>query len=357
MPHTEPVPEYVIESTSNVSANVRDIEIGRSPNGQTRKILRAEIVENARDAENVVKVTIVHQRQSTSVGWQDIDGRLLSSLHAGETAKMSMNTDETRALLTHLNNLYGLGARGIRAGVHVLTIADEDMVIATDAGKSRLLRKIAESENLEELVRIDGELGSSVSEMFAISKLHKTREDILRRFVQMLNEEHSENEWKAFLKEHSWIFGVSNIEVIDESRLGIHHDTDIPFGTEGGFIDIAELKLPGEKFWKQASNGATYLYRSKYPVPEFIVSAAVEQVTGYIFEAEKNVNNTDFIRDHGGRVPLKPRGLVVVGRSNNWTEVEWTAYRLLNDRLHGVQVITYDILLERANRALKMLIS
>lgn len=351
------VHDYTVESTSNLSARVQDIPLGESPNGQTRKVVRAVIVENTRNADCTVKIAIVHQRRSQTTEWQDMEGVPLSQLHAGETAKMALNTDETKALLERLQDLYRIGARGVQRGVRVLTLANEDAVISTEEGKARLLRKIAQSENLESLARVDEEFGGSASELFAVGRLHKSRAKVLDEFEERLTQNHDENDWKRYLKQHSWIFGVSNIEVIQESRLGIHHDTDIPLEVEGGFMDIAELKRPDDQFWRTNPDGSLFLYRDKFPVQTQKVTEALAQVAGYIFEAEKNAADVDFIRDHGGRVPLKPRGILIIGRSVGWGEEEWRAHRLLNDKLHGIQVITYDQLLERAKRAQELLTS
>ena len=53
-------------------------------------------------------------------------------------------------------------------------------------------------------------------------------------------------------------------------------------------------------------------------------------------------------------MPLKSRGVVVHGRNDTWTKAHWYAFRLLNDELHGIQVITFDHLLERAKKSLDM---
>ncbi|MEK9206958.1 MAG: Shedu anti-phage system protein SduA domain-containing protein, partial [Patescibacteria group bacterium] len=57
----------------------------------------------------------------------------------------------------------------------------------------------------------------------------------------------------------------------------------------------------------------------------------------------------------GGIIPLKPKGLIVHGRNNIWDKSEWEAFRLLNDELHNIQIITFDILLERAKNVLKIM--
>ena len=63
----------------------------------------------------------------------------------------------------------------------------------------------------------------------------------------------------------------------------------------------------------------------------------------------------EYIKDHGGVIPLKPRGLVIHGRSDGWGVEEWESFRLLNDELHTVQVITFDHVLKQGKRMLAVM--
>jgi hypothetical protein len=56
------------------------------------------------------------------------------------------------------------------------------------------------------------------------------------------------------------------------------------------------------------------------------LQGAIAQTTKYILQAEKKVDSAEYIKDHGGIVPLKPRGLVIQGRSDDWTREEWNRF-------------------------------
>lgn len=105
----------------------------------------------------------------------------------------------------------------------------------------------------------------------------------------------------------------------------------------------------------QAKIGGNYKYRDKFLIPHPELQGALAQTTKYILQAEKKVNDTDYIKDHGGVIPLKPRGLIIHGRSLNWRAEEWESFRLLNDELHSVQVITFDHLFKQAERMLAVM--
>src|SRR3989344_4740959 len=120
-------------------------------------------------------------------------------------------------------------------------------------------------------------------------------------------------------------------------------------------MDIAEIKKPGLPFWTLSRNGGYYKYRGKFLVPNAELQGVLAQVTKYILQAEKKVNDVEYIKDHGGIVPLKPRGVVVHGRSNDWGIDDWGAFRLLNDELHTVQILTFDQLQKQAERMLAVM--
>jgi hypothetical protein len=345
-------PEYIMSSTSSISSKVADLCLSESESGLTRKVLRAEVVENPADKAKSVKFAIVHQRRGRGQEWADLGGRSLAQLKAGEAAKIQLDTRETFSLLEHLLNLYEIGKNGVRRGVTVLRLANEDEVIRTDTGRARLIGKLIDGEFGDEIWTHLANADPGLATRLSMAQIYQNRRLVLDEFEQSLDLDHSEGYWNKFLKKNKWIFGSSYIEIIDENRIDIHHYTDIPCIVEGGFMDIIELKKPSFPFWTLNTRGDDYLYRGKFLLPHSELQGAIAQLSHYILQAEKQVDSRDYIRDHQGAVPLKPRGVVVHGRSNSWTENHWVAFRLLNDELHNIQVITFDHLLERAKKSL-----
>jgi hypothetical protein len=47
---------------------------------------------------------------------------------------------------------------------------------------------------------------------------------------------------------------------------------------------------------------------------------------------------------------LKPRCTLVIGRSNTWNLEQFEAFRILNSMYHNINIITYDMLLNRAQK-------
>lgn len=345
---------YRIESTSNVSSVVEDIQISETPMGLARKVLRAEVIKNLKNSENAVKVCIVHQKRSTAADdWEDVDGPTLAQTKPLIPSKLQLDSTETRALFDHLADLYEIGKDGIPRGKVAIQLADADEVIRTDASRAEIIKKLLESNHGEEVWKLLLQLEPDLAQKLAAALIYDQRKQAVETFEQEIDQEHVEDYWRKFLKENSWMFGGSNVAVLDEARIDIKSIADIPFRVDGGFMDIVELKRPDTPFWVSTKDGEYWLYRKKYLVPDHELQGAIAQTSDYIHQAEKHVSDTDFLKTHGVK-PLKPRGLVVHGRSHTWDEDEWAAFRLLNDNLHGIQVMTFDHLLAQARRVVDL---
>jgi hypothetical protein len=345
---------YKLKSTSNVTSEVEDIQISESPQGLARKVLRAIVIKNVQHSENVVKACIVHQkRRSVNDDWDDLDGPTLAQTTPLTPSKLQLDSAETHAMFDHLADLYEIGKDGAPRGRAVIQLAEADEVIQTDASRAEIIRKLLESNHGEEVWELLLKLEPDLAQKLAAALLYDQRKQAVEAFEQEIDQMHVEDYWKQFLKKNSWMFGGSNVAVIDEARIDIKTIADIPFEVEGGFMDVVELKRPDSAFWADKKGGEHWRYRGKYLVPHAELRGAIAQTSDYILQAEKHVSNTDFLKTHGVN-PLKPRGLVVHGRSHTWGDEEWSAFRLLNDNLHGIQVMTFDHLLAQARRAVDL---
>lgn len=347
--------EYRLTGTSVSSATVEDIELSVSDSGITRKVLRAKVVRNARDANNPVEVAIVHQRRARAGDpWEDLGGPGLGALKAGEASKMQLDTDQTRALFEHLKNLYDVGTDGIRPGKVVLAVADEEEVLRADSGRARIIKKLLEADFGAEVWEALVEESPDLATKLSLARVYGLRREVVDEFEASLGQELGEEFWQKLLERNRWIFGNSYIGRVGERRIDIRSTLDHPLIAEDGCLDIVEIKKPELPFWAVTRKGEEFLYRDKYLIPHHELAGAIAQAQNYIFEVEREVDSRSWADAHDGVVPVKPRCLVVHGRSAGWGEDEIRALRLLNDSLHGVSVITFDHLLARARQTLEV---
>jgi hypothetical protein len=85
------------------------------------------------------------------------------------------------------------------------------------------------------------------------------------------------------------------------------------------------------------------------------VSKAIGQCHRYLDVLHEVAANG--LRDHPEIVAYHPRALIVIGRSQGWSEAKLRALHGLNRRLSGVMIMTYDHLLAQGERLLDILTS
>jgi len=112
-----------------------------------------------------------------------------------------------------------------------------------------------------------------------------------------------------------------------------------------GFLDIIEIKRPegGMTFWAKTIDHGNY-------VPSTDLIKAVTQASSYIFDVEREANSIKFLERVDGVKTIKPRCILIFGRSNDWNDKQIEAFRILNSGYHNLTIMTYDHVLERAKR-------
>lgn len=345
--------EYTLKATSSSSAEVEEIDLGISDGAVTRRVLRATIIRNPHSANKSIRATIVHQRRANEAsGWEDLDAQPLTALKAREAAKLDLDSDQTMTLFEHLGTLYGIGSEGIKPGRIVTAFAGVDSIISTQPGRAEILRKLLDEGRGQELWdAIDANL-PNLSESLAKAKMVKEREKVIAEMETSIALTMGEEYWQQLLKNNRWVFGSCYIATVGERRINIKSTVDHPLVCADGCLEIIELKKPELYFWKRTNAGALYLYRNKYRLPAAELEGAIAQATNYIHEAEVYSESERWIAQHDGIRPFKPKAIVVFGRSKDWDRDDQLAFRLLNDRLQGVSVMTFDHLIARAKQAL-----
>jgi hypothetical protein len=178
---------------------------------------------------------------------------------------------------------------------------------------------------------------------------YKKRLVALYDFKSMLESDLKENEWQKWFKDNSWILGSEFIKIIDERDIDTENISDYLMQAYDGFLDIVEIKRPGGglKFWSDSKDHNNY-------VPSQDLVKAISQVNKYIFEIEREANSVKFLERVGYVKSIKPRSMIIFGRSNNWNEEQKIDYRILNSSYCNLSILTYDHVLERAKRILNI---
>jgi hypothetical protein len=112
-----------------------------------------------------------------------------------------------------------------------------------------------------------------------------------------------------------------------------------------GFLDVVEIKRPDGnlQFWAGTTDHGNL-------VPAIDLIKAITQASRYIFEIEREADSVKFLDRVDQVRTIKPRGILIFGRSDEWGNDEREAYRILNSNYLNLSVMTYDHVLERAKR-------
>ncbi|MFW6027146.1 MAG: Shedu anti-phage system protein SduA domain-containing protein [Candidatus Woesearchaeota archaeon] len=108
---------------------------------------------------------------------------------------------------------------------------------------------------------------------------------------------------------------------------------------------MIEIKRPDGKlkFWNKTKDHGNYIHTSN------LVKAIMQSIK-YIYEVERKANDLKFHNRVDNVKIIKPRCALIFGRSNDWNNDHKEAYRILNFSFHNLTILTYDYVLERAER-------
>lgn len=167
----------------------------------------------------------------------------------------------------------------------------------------------------------------------------------IKYFEKMLSGDLKEDPWQKWFEKHSWVLGSEFVGVIDEKHIDTKNISDFLMQAYDGFLDIVEIKRPkgGLKFWAETLDHGNH-------VPSSDLVKAITQASKYVFEVEREANSAKFLEKVKGVRVVKPRAVLIFGRSCNWSESHKEAYRILNSAYSNLTILTYDHVLERAKR-------
>jgi hypothetical protein len=169
----------------------------------------------------------------------------------------------------------------------------------------------------------------------------------LEDFERMLGEDLTESSWQKWFKENHWVLGTEFVKILDERSIDTAHVSDYLMQAYDGFVDVVEIKRPGGglTFWANSQD-----HGNDIPSPD--LTKAITQANRYVYELEREANSVKFLERIEYVKTVKPRCVLVFGRSADWTSSQNEAYRIVNSSYHNLAIMTYDHVLARAKRIL-----
>lgn len=251
-------------------------------------------------------------------------------------SELTLTDEELKNLIVFLQTNYEPFKQGVKAFIPLdkpfeKSNADQIKALFSLPDKSNLVNFIVSNEIIAE----DLELGlQNAKRMLAIQD-----------FEKMLNNDLVENAWQHWFEKNTWVLGSDFIRVLDERSIDTQNISDFLMEAYDGFLDIVEIKRPegGMKFWTPSQDHGNY-------IPSTDLIKAITQASSYIYEVEREANSVKFLERVNGVKTVKPRCVLIFGRSNEWNDKQIESYRILNSGYHNISIMTYDHVLERAKR-------
>lgn len=265
-----------------------------------------------------------------------IDGFIEEPETKNPKSELTLDNDEFKGLLEFISANYEPFKQGVRKFIPLDEKFDKERVdhiraIFDNPDKQAVLTFIAKNKILP------SDLISSLQ--------HQLRVKAVREYEDMLSGNLVEHDWQKWFSVNDWVLGSEFVKILDERQIDTENIADYLMQAYDGFLDIIEIKRPSEnlRFWASSED-------HNNPVPSSELIKAITQASTYIYEVEREANSVKFLERTGGVKTIKPRSILIFGRSNNWTVAKQGAYRILNSSYHNLTILTYDHVLERAKR-------
>jgi len=251
-------------------------------------------------------------------------------------SELTLDTEEFAALMKFIQEHYAPFKQGVKAFIPLDKPYEKET-----AQQIRALFSIPDKENLLKFI-LSNEV---IPDELALALEHAKKLSAIKEFEKLLSEGKAEHEWQKWFISNSWILGSEFVRIIDERRIDVQNISDFLMEAYDGFLDIVEIKKPGGQleFWSKTIDHGNY-------VPSSDLTKAITQASKYIYEVEREANSVKFLKRVGNIRTVKPRCVLIFGRSKNWNDEQIEAYRIMNSGYHNLTIMTYDHVIERAKR-------
>ena len=257
---------------------------------------------------------------------------------ANPKSELTLDNEEFQQLLKFLGDNYEPFKKSVREYIPL----DETF----GREKIGLLRALFNNPDKNELLSFIATNDILPADILAALQI-QARGRAVQEFDDMLRRNLVEYQWQEWFRQNAWVLGSEFVRVLDEREIDPRHIGDYLMQAYDGFLDIVEIKRPdGEmKFWADKQDHGNW-------VPATDLVKAISQSTRYIYEVEREANSVKFLERVGNVKTIKPRCVLIFGRSHEWSGQQKEAYRILNASYHNLMILTYDHVLDRAKRIL-----
>lgn len=301
-----------------------------------------------------VRGKLVKYRKTRSGEWQDLKQKDFEnhSLKPSQKVTIDLSTEATAQFLHGLKALEIISKQGIQSGETDYVVSEVSKTfILNDANKAPLLKQILEKGFSEEFWDLLSGNEPDLADRLARGRIQQARAETISILVERLTKDYAEtsgeDSWQKWIFENHWLFGANYQKPIEKQKVNLPGSMpDYLFPSIDGFIDLLEIKLPKHDVIKtDPSHRGSFVWTPH-------TNKAIGQVAFYLSEINRlqlEIEKLIFETENRRISMLKPRAYILIGNSKSWSELEHKGLRRLNDTLHGIEVLTYQELVQRGN--------
>jgi hypothetical protein len=252
----------------------------------------------------------------------------------GPKSELTLDDAEFKNLVQFLAENYEPFRQGIKQYIPIET-SDERLIVA--------VRRFLKDKDAQSVVELIHEHNLLPEELMIALNL-RARLAAIVELESMIGSGLLEHSWQNWFKANDWVLGTDFVEVLDDRVIDTRNIADYLVRAYDGFLDVIEIKRPDPKlpFWAARLDHGNY-------VPSGELVAAITQASKYLYDIELEANSVKFL-DRVGVRAVKPRCVLIFGRSHDWNQEQHTAFRILNSNYHSLAILTYDHVLARAKK-------
>lgn len=254
-------------------------------------------------------------------------------------SELTLKGEEFQALIDFIESHFSPFEQGVKKFIPL----DKQF----EAGNLEYIQAFFNHPHKQELIEFIHGNDIIPDELFvALNHLSKVR--AVKIFEDMLDNDLAEHDWQKWFQENSWVLGTEYVRILDERNIDTQNISDFLMEAYDGFLDIVEIKRPAEnlRFWATTKDHDNF-------IPHRELVKAITQASKYIYEVEREANSIKFLERVDGVKTIKPRCVLIYGRSSDWDIEQKESFRILNSNYHNLNIMTYDHVLERAKRMIK----
>ena len=162
----------------------------------------------------------------------------------------------------------------------------------------------------------------------------------------------TETELHEFIRRHPWLLGLEYVRVLPKQQI-VRGEVDFLVQRHDGYHDLLELKGPNDAIVRtQTADEAT----AGHPQPpsRYSLAPALAQALAQVQHYRRQLTGHEAAIEelYGIRHTRDARVTIIIGRAGDLSEAEEMILRQLNQSLHGMEVIPYDVLAARTDAQL-----